>query len=301
MELPASITAIGEQLEADREIIPDPQLFAAADVFAAERQRLFLRPWVAVDHQSRLPEPGRFVRFEAATRSILVTRDTEDRTYALRNVCIHAGYPVCDAEEGAAERMVCPYHGWEFAIDGRLVEPDLSARIDLARLRLARYPLCLSDGLIFVDLSRAAPPPGEAPAPPPASNAVPLWLAKATVTSRERYAMQWNWKLALSFVRATPQLVADEPGAAVLTEFGPLSLIWSERDRATLLRVMPKSASHTDIAIVRMASPGASGRARNGGDRLADSLHAAADGHGATAPVLDRDFFGWYWSLMSAE
>jgi len=156
MDLPDSVAAIGERLGGDGAIVVDPQLLNGADVFAAERERLFLRPWVAVDHQSRIEEPGRYVRFEAATRSILLTRDAEGCLRALRNVCIHAGYPVCEAEEGPADRLICPYHGWEFAADGRLIEPDLSRRIDPARLRLANHPVCVRDGLIFVDPSRTA-------------------------------------------------------------------------------------------------------------------------------------------------
>ena len=86
----------------------------------------------------------------------MLTRDAEGTLRALRNVCIHAGYPVCEAEEGPADRLICPYHGWEFAADGRLLEPDLSRRIDPARLRLASHPVCVQDGLIFVDLSKPA-------------------------------------------------------------------------------------------------------------------------------------------------
>ena len=81
---------------------------------------------------------GSWFRCDAAARSILVTREAGGRLNALRNVCIHAGYPVCEAEEGAAERLMCPYHGWEYALDGRLVEPELSSRIDPSRLRLAQ-------------------------------------------------------------------------------------------------------------------------------------------------------------------
>ena len=44
MDLPASVTALGEQLDGTREIVPDPALFSEAGVFAAERERIFARP-----------------------------------------------------------------------------------------------------------------------------------------------------------------------------------------------------------------------------------------------------------------
>jgi nitrite reductase/ring-hydroxylating ferredoxin subunit len=298
MDLPDSVAAIGERLGGDGAIVVDPQLLNGADVFAAERERLFLRPWVAVDHQSRIEEPGRYVRFEAATRSILLTRDAEGCLRALRNVCIHAGYPVCEAEEGPADRLICPYHGWEFAADGRLIEPDLSRRIDPARLRLANHPVCVRDGLIFVDPSRTASGSEETDAAPIAPGALPGWLAAGNVTNRARYSTDWNWKLALQFVRSSPHLFCDDPGEDGFIGFGPLSLMLVEPHQAVLLRVIPKSAAHTDIQLVRMAPPETP--ATNGRDHVAEGLREAGDAETvARTANLDRDFFGWYWSLMS--
>jgi nitrite reductase/ring-hydroxylating ferredoxin subunit len=298
MDLPDSVAAIGERLGGDGAIVVDPQLLNGADVFAAERERLFLRPWVAVDHRSRIEEPGRYVRFEAGTRSILLTRDAEGCLRALRNVCLHAGYPICEAEEGPADRLICPYHGWEFAADGRLVEPDLSSRIDPARLRLASYPVCIQDGLIFVDPSRTAAAFDTEDAAPIAPGALPDWLAAGNVTNRARYSTDWNWKLALQFVKSSPHLFCDDPGEDGFIAFGPLSLMVAQSDHATLLRVIPKSAAKTDIQLVRVAAPDAP--ATNGQDHVAEGLREAGDGETmARAANLDRDFFGWYWSLMS--
>ena len=53
MDLPASVTALGEQLGGTDQIVPDPALFTEAGVFAAERERIFARPWIAADHATR--------------------------------------------------------------------------------------------------------------------------------------------------------------------------------------------------------------------------------------------------------
>src|SRR5260370_3057701 len=179
MELPASVIALEGQLAEAGEIAPDPALFDSQDVFAAERERIFAQPWVAVDHETRLSENISYFRCDAATRSVLVTRDESGGLHALRNVCIHAGYPViCEGEEGAGERLICPYHGWEYTLHGRLVEPALTP-IHPARLRLPSYPVCVRDGLVFIDLS------GQATPPEPGS--VPDWLAEGSVTRRAPY------------------------------------------------------------------------------------------------------------------
>jgi len=296
MDLPASVTALGEQLGQNGEIVPDPTLFSEAAVFAAERERIFARPWMAADHVTRLAEDGRYFRFDADSRSIVVTRDSDGRLHALRNVCIHAGYPVCDAEEGAAERLMCPYHGWEYALDGRLVEPNLSSRIDPSRLRMTSYRVYVRDGLLFIAPS-ASPPSDDSIAGP-----LPAWLAEGRVTKRQCHNTTWNWKFMLNFLGSRPHLFfagpTDVDAHASCFEFGPLSRIIVNSERAVLVRVIPKFAERTDLQVIEITS----------GDALAEASSPAADDtvsdslRGAGVPSsaeLDRKFFSWYWSLMS--
>jgi len=288
MDLPVSVAALGEQLRGAGEFSPDPALFSDPDVFAAERERIFLRPFVAADHQTRLSRDGNYFRFDAATRSMLVTRDGGGRLHALRNVCIHAGYPVCDAEEGAAERLICPYHGWEFALDGRLVEPELSSRIDPSRLRMARYPVSVRNGLIFVDLS------GKADADELGAVSLPDWLTFAQVTRRGRYSTTWNWKFLRHFLRSSPDLLFD--GACEDSiDFGPLSFLFVQSAQAVLVRVIPKFAEQTDCHVIELAAEGAADSPA--ANALAEGLRRAE----VSGSWFNRDSADWYWSLMSAD
>ena len=289
MDLPVSITDLGEQLRGEREIVPDPGLFSDPQVFAAERERIFQRSVMALDHATRLSEDGRWFRCDAATRSILVTREFGGRLNALRNVCIHAGYPVCEAEEGSTERLMCPYHGWEFALDGRLVEPELSSRIDPARLRLASYPVRVCNGLIFAD------PPG---ATMTAVNSVPGWLTAATVVRRVRYNTKWNWKIVRHFLQSSPHLFFDGLPDEY-QEIGPLGLLFAQSGRAVLLRVIPKFAELTDFQVIEMRAGEnlRSAEPETGSDFVTERLSAAD----ASFSWFDRDSARWYWSLMSAD
>jgi nitrite reductase/ring-hydroxylating ferredoxin subunit len=297
MDLPASVTSLGEQLGGTGEIVPDPALFNEAGVFAAERQQIFSLPWIAVDHATRLAEDGRYFRFDADSRSIIVTRDSEGRLHALRNVCLHAGYLVCDAEDGAGERLMCPYHGWEYALDGRLVEPELSSRIDPSRLRLTSYPVCVRDGLLLV-----APTVGSAPEESIATP-LPAWLAAGKVTRRECYKTNWNWKFLLNFLGSRPHLFSAGPtdanGHDSCFEFGPLSRIIVNSERAVLVRVIPKFAERTDLQLIKLASGDAPAPtpAPSADDPVAERLREAGV---PSSSELDRRFFSWYWSLMSS-
>jgi nitrite reductase/ring-hydroxylating ferredoxin subunit len=296
MALPASVTALGEQLDGTREIVPDPALFSEAGVFAAERQQIFSLPWMAVDHATRLAEDSRYFRFDVDSRSIIVTRDGEGHLHALRNVCIHAGYPVCDSEDGSGERLMCPYHGWEYALDGRLVEPELSSRIDPSRLRLTSYRVCVRDGLLLVAPS-VGPLSDESIAGP-----LPAWLAEGKVARRECYNTTWNWKFLLNFLESRSHLflagASDADGHDSCFDFGRLSRIMVNSERAVLLRVIPKFAERTDLQLIEIAP----------GDAPAETASPAADGAVAdelrragvpSSYELDREFYSWYWSLMS--
>jgi nitrite reductase/ring-hydroxylating ferredoxin subunit len=264
-------------------------LFSDPQVFAAERERIFQRSVMALDHETRLSEDGRWFRCDAAGRSILVTREAGGRLNALRNVCIHAGYPVCDAEEGSAERLMCPYHGWEFALDGRLVEPELSSRIDPSRLRLASYPVRVCNGLIFADS------PGATAA---AVNCVPAWLTAATVVRRARYNTSRNWKFVRHFLQSSPHLFFDGlPDEC--QEIGPLGLLFAQSRRAVLLRVIPKFAEQTDFQVIEMTG-GENRRGaapETGSDPLDERLRATD----ISSSWFDRDVAQWYWSLMSPD
>jgi len=300
MDLPASVAALGEQLGGTGEVAPDPALFHEADVFAAERERIFARPWMAVDHATRIDGDGRFFRVDAAARSMVVTRDRNGGLHALRNVCIHAGYPVCDAEEGSVERLICPYHGWEFALDGELLEPAFAARTDRSRLRMTSYRVCVRDGLILVD------PSGGPSASEEIAGEIPAWVSDGKVTRRASYSTTWNWKFVLHFLKHHPELSFDEQsnGDDGCVEFGPLSWLLVRPDQVALLRLIPKFAERTDFQVIRMAAPDAPERSASEAivDPLADAIRDAGDAGAANwSSRLDPGFFAWYWPLMSAS
>jgi phenylpropionate dioxygenase-like ring-hydroxylating dioxygenase large terminal subunit len=300
MDLPASVAALGEQLGGAGEIAPEPALFQATDVFAAERERIFLRPWVAVDHAARLDQDGNYFRFDAASRSMLVTRDSGGRLHALRNVCIHAGYPVCDAQEGGAERLVCPYHGWEYTLDGRLVEPAFASRTDRSRLRMPSYPVRVQNGLIFVDLS------GDTTSEENIAGTLPHWLARGRVTRRAQYGTSWNWKFVLQYFRSHPELFFDDPRDAGedehRIEFGPLDWMLVRRQQAALIRVIPRFAERSDLQMIRIVAKEApeTNSSANGADPVTEALRCTGEATAANwSSRLDRSFFSWYWPLMA--
>lgn len=297
MAFPEPIAALAAQLEAGGEIAPPPELFDAYDVFAAELTGLFVRPWLAVDHASRLAADGDYFRADLGPRSVVLVRETAEQVHALRNACLHAGYRVCEDEGGRADRLHCLYHGWFYALDGRLTDPMLRPEEpDRARYRLPRYAMQVERGLILVDMSKAAPSPPESQ--PPALNDLPDWLADASVAGRQRYNVSWNWKYLRQLLWSAPELVFDGGTPDRVVAFGPMSFVASRGDEAALLRLSPRYPGQSDFDVIRLTAPGARASA---GDSIAEALRRHGDAVSANPlRLLDRPFYQWYWSEMSA-
>jgi nitrite reductase/ring-hydroxylating ferredoxin subunit len=295
METPDSVKAIGEQLAGDGEIAPSAELFEAYPVFAAEMQQVFTRPWLAVDHMSRLAADGDYFRADVGSRSIVLTRERADCIHALRNACLHAGYRVCEEEGGHGEQLFCQYHGWYYALDGRLTDPYLRPdQEDRSRFRLPRYAMQIRHGLILVDLSAVGPEPPAAGSVD--LGAIPEVLAERVVAARRRYPTSWNWKRLRQFLWSSPELLCGGDCDDVV-EFGPLSFVALKGDEASLVRLIPRFPGHSDFELVRIAPADTLVAADDEADPIADALRDAGDGTSATP--LDRGFYEWYWSLMA--
>lgn len=140
----------------------DRRLFHDEAVYAAELDRIFGRCWLFVGHTSQIQRPGDFVLSSMGEEPVIVT-STADGIAVLVNSCSHRGTPVCRADRGHATTFTCPYHGWTFGLDGRLVGvPHLAAyggALDKSAWGLASAPRVeVYNGLIFASFDPDAMP-----------------------------------------------------------------------------------------------------------------------------------------------
>ncbi|QEP09087.1 MULTISPECIES: Rieske 2Fe-2S domain-containing protein [Glutamicibacter] len=96
-------------------------IYNDADVFEAEKKNLFSRAWIFVGHESEIPQPGDYVLRKVIDDSFILVRDEKGEIHAHFNMCLHRGMQVCRAEMGNASHFRCPYHGWSYRNDGRIV------------------------------------------------------------------------------------------------------------------------------------------------------------------------------------
>jgi nitrite reductase/ring-hydroxylating ferredoxin subunit len=90
------------------------------EIFRLEHERLFSRAWIALGHESELPDANSFVTRYLGLDPVVVTRSDDGTFTTFLNVCSHRGMQVCRAEAGSARRFTCPYHGWTFDTSGAL-------------------------------------------------------------------------------------------------------------------------------------------------------------------------------------
>jgi phenylpropionate dioxygenase-like ring-hydroxylating dioxygenase large terminal subunit len=156
-------TAVFENVR--RGMIP-AHIYNDREIFSLERERLFNRSWVFVAHESEVPQPGDYVVRRVLEDSFIVSRDQQGQVRAMFNMCLHRGMQVCRAEMGNASHFRCPYHGWSYRNDGRLVglpfhRDAYGGEEGFPRKGQTLLPAPALDtynGLVFISLDPEAPP-----------------------------------------------------------------------------------------------------------------------------------------------
>jgi phenylpropionate dioxygenase-like ring-hydroxylating dioxygenase large terminal subunit len=123
---------------------------------------------------SRELMPGRLKRYEILGEPVLLGRAPNGAVVGLRDVCPHRAAPLSAGrfahEANGVVSVECPYHGWRFGADGLCVAiPSLtdSQEFDLSRIRVRRFPVAESQGMVFVWAPGDRRDEAEPDAPPP--------------------------------------------------------------------------------------------------------------------------------------
>jgi Rieske 2Fe-2S family protein len=106
-------------------------------------------------------EPGNRTVVDVAGESILVTRSLDGGIHSFANVCRHRGARLCDERtETTQGSLMCPYHAWTYALDGRLIAtPHLGDDdVDKDALSLWAVACHIWQGFVFLSLAKEPPP-----------------------------------------------------------------------------------------------------------------------------------------------
>ena len=97
------------------------EIFVNEDIYAQEQEQVFSKAWLFVGHETQVPKPGDYFVSSMGEESVILCRDREGEVHVFLNSCTHRGMKVCRYDEGNTPVFSCPYHGWSFATDGKLV------------------------------------------------------------------------------------------------------------------------------------------------------------------------------------
>lgn len=123
-------------------------------------RRIFARSWQCLAHETQIASAGDYVAETIAGVPVLAVRGEDGAIRAFRNACRHRLSPfVADGTGSCGGELSCPYHGWRYALDGRLRAATGFGPMegfDARQLGLIALPLKLWRGFLFVALSAEA-------------------------------------------------------------------------------------------------------------------------------------------------
>jgi len=144
-------------------------LYTDPAFFALERDRLFRATWQIVCHLNDLPEAGDYQAFDFLDEKIVTLRGADGVVRSFHNVCRHRASRLADGTQGnCGHRLVCPYHAWSYALDGRLAAvPRWQGfeGLELAEHGLIPVEQEIWRGFVFVRLKTGGPSVAEMMSP----------------------------------------------------------------------------------------------------------------------------------------
>ncbi|MCP4004276.1 MAG: aromatic ring-hydroxylating dioxygenase subunit alpha [bacterium] len=137
------------------------RLWFDEEVYRLEQERVFGRCWLFLGHESQIRDPGEYFTTTIGEAPVIIVRGKDGKIHGHLNSCTHRGLRVCRSDSGKAANFVCPYHGWIFANDGRLVgmPEQREAYSDLDMSKWGLIPVARVEsykGLIFGNLDANA-------------------------------------------------------------------------------------------------------------------------------------------------
>lgn len=119
----------------------------------------FRRSPILVALSPDLPKQGSYVTSETMGISLLLVRNSENTVRAFTNACRHRGSRVAEGR-GISKSFSCPYHSWNWSIDGQIISRPNSCggfdALDESFDSLHEVQCCEISGMVFVLLEGEA-------------------------------------------------------------------------------------------------------------------------------------------------
>jgi phenylpropionate dioxygenase-like ring-hydroxylating dioxygenase large terminal subunit len=174
--------------------------YTSHEIFEREREKIFASQWTFAGHLSQVPKVGDYFLHRYAGESLIIVRESATQLRAHYNVCRHRGSRIADAPAGNVRNFICPYHQWNYALDGSLrrapMMPDVDC-IDYDKHALFPASVEVWAGLIFVNLSPTPEVSLTAALGEPSEGLKKMRPQHMKEIHRETLSVRANWKTLL--------------------------------------------------------------------------------------------------------
>ncbi|XP_077868445.1 uncharacterized protein LOC100373430 [Saccoglossus kowalevskii] len=94
--------------------------FTRPEFHQLEVHTVFHDAWMFAGRVDQITKPGKFFTGTIGKEPYIVLRDENNELKAFYNVCRHHAMQIVNDTEGTVKDLQCPYHGWTYALSGRL-------------------------------------------------------------------------------------------------------------------------------------------------------------------------------------
>ncbi len=162
-----------------------------------EQQTVFSRTWQVMGRVDQVEKPGQFVTATVAGEPLVAVRGNDGVLRAFYNVCRHHAAAVVTETCGQVSLLHCPYHGWNYGLDGALKGmPEFDGVKNFERKDNGLIPVRIEtwEQFVFVNQDNDAAPLTEFLGGL-VKRVAPLGLNKLHYFTTKSYDIHCNWKV----------------------------------------------------------------------------------------------------------
>lgn len=170
-------------------------IYTSTEVYQQEIEEYFFKDWLYVGRLEQYEKPGDYQAKRLLGKPILIARNKEGQIQAFHNMCRHRGVEIAEGE-GNVRSFKCPYHGWTYDLNGKLVGAAYmkdTEDFDPSTCRLPTIHLQVWRGNIFICFA-ANPKPFDEAMQHLENDFAMLRTENVRLADIMRTTLQCNWK-----------------------------------------------------------------------------------------------------------